>query len=135
MAQKQQMATYAVALLVAMLPVEATAAPYIPTLTGEKFVRDMLAAPDNGAASMRRERAMGYMDGVMDGTAGLLWCPAGQHVGHELSYLAAEQMKSLPADQLKKGAAPLVVAALAKIYPCPIKGSGTLVTIMVSEST
>ena len=95
--------------------------PISPTLTGEKFVRDMLAAPDNGAASMRRERAMGYMDGVMDGTAGLLWCPAGQHVGHELNYLAAEQMKSLPAEQLKKGAAPLVVAALAKIYPCPIK--------------
>jgi hypothetical protein len=31
-------------------------------------------------------------------------------------------MKSLPADQLKKGAATLVVAALAKLYPCPIKG-------------
>lgn len=122
MVRKQQTATYAVALLVAMLPVEVPAAPYIPTLTGEKFVRDMLAAPDNGAASMRRERAMGYMDGVMDGTAGLLWCPAGQHVGHELNYLAAEQMKSLPAEQLKKGAAPLVVAVLAKIYPCPTKG-------------
>ncbi|MGF6274459.1 hypothetical protein ABIB38_002841 [Massilia sp. UYP11] len=122
MARQQRMTTCAVALLAALLPVELLAAPYTPTLTGEKFVRDVLAAPDNGAASMRRERAMGYMDGVMDGTVGLLWCPAGQHVGHELSYLAAEQMKSLPADQLKKGAAPLVVAALAKIYPCPVKG-------------
>lgn len=122
MARKMRMATCATALLAALLPVEVLAAPYIPTLTGEKFVRDMLAAPDNGAASMRRERAMGYMDGVMDGTVGLLWCPAGQHVGHELSYLAAEQMESLPADQLKKGAAPLIVAALAKIYPCRTKG-------------
>lgn len=118
MARKKRVATCATALLAALLPVEVLAAPYIPTLTSEKFVRDMLAAPDNGAASMRRERAMGYMDG----TVGLLWCPAGQHVGHELSYLAAEQMESLPADQLKKGAAPLIVAALAKIYPCPTKG-------------
>ena len=122
MARKNRMATCATALLAALLPVEVLAAPYIPTLTGEKFVRDMLAAPDNGAASMRRERAMGYMDGVMDGTVGLLWCPAGQHVGHELGYLAAEHMESLPKDQLKKRAAPLVVAALAKIYPCPAKG-------------
>lgn len=121
MARKKRMETCATALLAALLPVEMLAAPYIPTLTGEIFVRDMLAAPDNGAASMRRERAMGYVDGIMDGTVGLLWCPAGQHVGHELSYLAAEQMETLPADQLKKGAAPLIVAALAKIYPCPTK--------------
>ncbi|WP_273028253.1 Rap1a/Tai family immunity protein [Massilia timonae] len=122
MARKQQMATYSVTLLAVLLPVEAPAAPYIPTLTGEQFVREMLTALDNGTASMRRERAMGYMDGVMDGTAGLLWCPAGKHVGNELSYLAAEKMKSLPAEQLKKGAAPLIVAALAKIYACPVKG-------------
>ena len=122
MAPKKRMATCATALLAALLPVEMLAAPYIPTLTGEKFVRDMLAAPDNGAASMRRERAMGYVDGIMYGTVGVLCCPAGQHVGHEISYLAAEQMESLPADQLKKGAAPLIVAALAKIYQCPTKG-------------
>lgn len=90
-------------------------------MTGEQFVRDMRPLRDSDLASIRRERAMGYMDGVMDGTVGLLWCPAGQHVGHELSYLAAEQMETLPADQLKKGAAPLIVAALAKIYPCPTK--------------
>lgn len=122
MARKKRIVTCAAALLTALLPVEVLAAPYIPTLTGEKFVRDMLVSPDNGAASMRRERAMGYMDGVMDGTVGLLWCPAGQHVGHELSYLAAEQMEPMPADQLKKSAAPLIVAVLAKIYPCPTKG-------------
>lgn len=64
MARKKRIATCATALLAALLPVDVLAAPYIPTITGEKFVRDMLAAPDNGAASMRRERAMGYMDGV-----------------------------------------------------------------------
>ena len=110
--------------IAAMAPLGTHAAPYLPTLTGEKFVRDMLAEPDSGAASMRRERAMGYMDGVMDGTASLLWCPAGQKVAHELSFVAAEEMKKLPADQLRKSAAPLAVAILAKLYPCPASAKG-----------
>lgn len=110
--------------IAAFLPLGAYAAPYLPTLTGERFVRDMLAEPDSGAASMRRERAMGYMDGVMDGTASLLWCPAGQKVAHELSYVAAEEMKKLPSDQLRKSAAPLAVAVLAKLYPCPANARG-----------
>lgn len=122
MVQKQQRTVCALALMTALLPAEVFAAPYTPIFTGERFVRDMLAAPDNGAASMRRERAMGYMDGVMDGTVGLLWCPSHQHVSHELNYLAAEQMQALPAAQLKKSAAPLALAILAERYPCPRKG-------------
>lgn len=110
--------------IAALIPFGVHAAPYFPILTGEKFVRDMLAEPDGGAASVRRERAMGYMDGVMDGTADLLWCPAGQKVAHELSYVAAEEMKKLPADQLRKSAAPLAVAVLAKLYPCPASAKG-----------
>lgn len=112
------------AMVAALMPAGVHAAPYFPTLTGETFVRDMLAAPDGGAASMRRERAMGYMNGVMEGTVSLLWCPAGQKVSHELSYVAAEEMKKLPPDQLKKSAAPLAVAVLAKLYPCPANPKG-----------
>jgi len=79
--------------IAASVPVGTHAAPCLPILTGEKFVRDMLAEPDGGAASMRRECAIGCMDGLMDGTVSLLWCPAGQKVAHELSYIAAEEMK------------------------------------------
>ncbi|QYG02416.1 MULTISPECIES: hypothetical protein [Massilia] len=49
--------------------------PHVPAMTGEQFVRDMRPLPDSDLASIRRKRAMGYMDGVMDGTAGVRWCP------------------------------------------------------------
>jgi hypothetical protein len=95
-----------------------SATPYRAHMTGEQFVRDMLAAPDGGLNSMRRERAMGYMDGVMDAAVGLRWCPAGAAVPHELNYVAAEEMQSLPPARLKGDAAALVLAVLAKLYPC-----------------
>lgn len=108
--------------LAALFPSAALAAPAIPAVTGETFVRDMLAAADGGPASMRRERAIGYMDGVMDATSGARWCPAGRQVAHELSYVAAEEMKRLPPDQLKGNAAPLALSVLARFYPCAAKG-------------
>lgn len=98
-----------------------SAAPYRAHMTGEQLVRDMLAAPDGGLNSMRRERAMGYMDGVMDAAAGVRWCPAGQKVPHELNYVAAEEMQRLPPARLKEDAAALVLGVLGKLYPCGSK--------------
>lgn len=94
------------------------APPYRAHMTGEQLVRDMLAAPDGGLNTMRRERAMGYIEGVMDTAAGVRWCPRGQAVPHELDYVVAEEMHSLPPAQLKGDAATLVLAVLAKLYPC-----------------
>jgi hypothetical protein len=87
-------------------------------MTGGQLVRDMLAAPDGGLNSIRRERAMGYMDGVMDAAAGVHWCPAGQEVPHELNYVVVEDMQRLRQDQLKASAAALMLDALARRYPC-----------------
>lgn len=96
--------------------------PYVPAMTGEQFVRDMRPLPDSDLASIRRERAMGYMDGVLDGTAGVLWCPAERHVAHELGYEATDQMRRLPPEQLKGSAATLALAVVSKLYPCPKSG-------------
>jgi len=101
----------------------APAAAHPPAMTGEQFVRDMRPLPDSDLASIRRERAMGYMDGVLDGTVGVRWCPTGQHVAHELSYEAAEQMKRLPQEQLKGSAAALALSVVSRIYPCPRPGT------------
>lgn len=101
----------------------ALAAPRVPAMTGEQFVRDMRALPESDLASVRRERAMGYMDGVLDGTVGVRWCPAGQYVAHELGYEAADQMRRLPPERLKESAATLALAVISKTYPCPTSGA------------
>ncbi|MGF6275572.1 hypothetical protein ABIB38_003971 [Massilia sp. UYP11] len=92
-------------------------------MTGEQFVRDMRPLPDSDLATIRRERAMGYMDGVLDGTVGVRWCPAGHHVAHELGYEAAGQMRRLPPEQLKGSAAELALAVVSKLYPCQKSGA------------
>lgn len=100
----------------------AQAAPaYQAHMTGAQFARDMLAEPDGGANSMRRERAMGYMDGVMDAAAGMIWCPAGRAVPHEMAYVAAEELQKAARtdpERLKGSAAILVLSVLGRLYPC-----------------
>jgi hypothetical protein len=92
-------------------------------MTGEQLVRDMLADPAVGRNSIKRERAMGYMDGVMDAAAGLRWCPAGQAVPHELNYVVVEEMQTLGPTRLKGGAAALVLEVLGRRYPCAAAGA------------
>ena len=101
----------------------AWAAPtYRARVTGEQLVRDMMGAPDGGMNSMRRERAMGYLDGVMDAAAGLRWCPVGHAVPHELNYVVVEDLQRLRPDELRGGAAALVLDALSRRYPCSVGG-------------
>lgn len=98
--------------------------PYPVKMTGDQLVRDMLADPnDDKFNSVRRERAMGYIDGVLDSTIGMRWCPAGQPVPHELNYVVAEDIARMPAAKLKSSAAALVIATLARHYPCKSTGA------------
>jgi hypothetical protein len=93
-------------------------ANYRPHVTGEQLVRDMRGEPGVGRNSLNRERAMGYIDGVMDTAAGRRWCPAGKAVPHEMNYLVTEALERLSPAQLKGDASALVLAVLAKEYPC-----------------
>ncbi|WP_313634322.1 Rap1a/Tai family immunity protein [Massilia timonae] len=124
-AQKRGVAAVLGALVLAWAAPAAGApqSPHVPAMTGEQFVRDLRPLPDSDLASIRRERAMGYMDGVLDGTAGVRWCPAGDHVPHELGYEAADHMRRLPPEQLKGSAATLALAVVSKLYPCPKSGA------------
>ena len=113
-------------LLTASFPISQYAqatAPYRPRLTGEQLVRDMTADPFVGANGIQRQRAMGYIEGVMDAFVGKQWCPAGKAVPHELNYLLTEDIARLDATLLKEEAAALLVAALAKQYPCTQPGA------------
>lgn len=100
--------------LPAMAP--AAAPNYRAHMTGTQLVHDMMAEPGQGLNSVRRERAMGYIDGVADASAGARWCPARQPVPHELPYVVVEEMEK--AGQLDGDASALVLAALGRMYPC-----------------
>jgi len=109
----------AFALALALLAAQAGAAvpSYRAHMTGAQLVRDMQAEPGEGLNSMRRERAMGYIVGVADASAGVRWCPAGKPMPHELPYAVVEEVAKMPA-QLAGDASALVLEALAKLYPC-----------------
>jgi hypothetical protein len=108
----------ALAVAMALLAPQAGAeTAYRAHMTGTQLVRDMLAEPGVGFNSIRRERAMGYIDGVADASAGVRWCPAGKPVPHELPYVVVEEVAKMTR-QLEGDASALVLAALAKLYPC-----------------
>ena len=107
-------------LVVAAATSASTNPPYRHHMTGERLVRDMLADPAvTHVNSVRRERAMGYLDGVKDASSGVHWCPAGHRLPHELNYVLIEEIANSGSDKLKGDAAPLVLATLARLYPCP----------------
>lgn len=99
------------------------ASPYRPRMTGEQLVRDMTADPSVGFNAAKRERAMGYIAGVMDAFAGKRWCPAGKAVSHELDYAVIEEITPLNHAQMQSDAAEQVLLGLAKLYPCNQPGA------------
>ena len=98
------------------------ASSYRPYMTGERLVHDMKANPFEGANGIKRQRAMGYIEGVMDGFAGKQWCPAGKSIPHELNYDIVDEIARLGPARLNGDAATLLVAALAAHYPCARPG-------------
>jgi hypothetical protein len=116
--------TLAIFLTVAEVAATPNRQPHPVQMTGTQLVRDMLADPfADDFNSIRRERAMGYIDGVMDASIGLRWCPAGQPVPHELNYVVVEDMTRLTPAKLNGNAATLVLSILAHHYPCKPTGA------------
>ncbi len=117
------------ALLLALRPANAArdkagpAAGYRPQMTGAQLVRDMLAEPGKGTNSIRRERAMGYIDGIADATVNRDWCPSNKVLPHELNYFLIESIAKLSPARLKGDAAALIISALGRTYPCRTGGA------------
>lgn len=86
--------------------------------TGAQLVRDMQADPRIDINMVRRERAMGFLEGISDATVARDWCPASTAIPHELNFLLVERVARFSPARQKGDAAPLVVAALAAAYPC-----------------
>lgn len=64
----------ALTLLFAATNVEGAA--YRAATTGRQLVQDMQADPSVALNSFKRARAMGYLDGIMDATVSVEWCPS-----------------------------------------------------------
>lgn len=108
----------ALAVVGMLLTQSADAATYRVNMTGRQLVDDVLADPTIALNSFKRQRAMGYLDGIVDTTVNVHWCPERKAVPHELNYMLVEELSRLSADTLKGNAIPFVVDALRKMYPC-----------------
>lgn len=113
----------ALAFLLVILAAISNADPYFANKTGEHLIRDFLGPPDQrgnlkGQDYLEHETARGYIDGVKDATQGTSWCYAGRIKPHELNFDLIDDIKALPAATLKGSAAPLIVDALRKKFPC-----------------
>lgn len=82
--------------LLAVLQTTVVAQPvHRPHMTGQQLIRDMKADPRIGQNAVQRERAMGYLDGVMDAGAGKVRCPVGKDIPHELNYEVTDDIALL----------------------------------------
>lgn len=100
----------------------ATAGRYVDPynwMTGEDVVRRILTVPEKPSDYIERDMAQAYVNGIKDGTAGLIWCFTGSTLPHELNIEIAGALKDkrTPAE-LKGNAAPLIQDELRKRYPC-----------------
>lgn len=114
-------------ILLAMVPVVASADPYFHSKTGDNLVRDFLGPPGHqgelkGQDYLEHEAAHGYIDGIKDATQGTGWCYAGRIKPHELNFELVQTIQRLPPSARQRNAAVLVVNALKAKFPCPPRG-------------
>lgn len=105
------------------LPAIATAAPYIPTMTGDQFV-SIMSQPERRSPDdvVQREKAYSYLDGARDSAEGRVWCDVSQVKTPDLAYELADDIAKLPAAERKKNASLLLLDLLRRQLPCRGKG-------------
>lgn len=113
------MPALAVVLPGALAPLAAAQEQAAPYMTGTQLMHDLLAEPAASVgAGSRRERALGYVDGVLDAANGQQWCPSHKAPSHEIHYLVIEDLMRLAPGDLAGNAAALVTGTMASRYPC-----------------
>lgn len=105
--------------IAALAAATVSAAPYIPALTGDRFV-DLMRRPEPLSAYdyMQREKAYSYLDGVRDSAEGRVWCDVKQLKTPDLTYELADAIGKLPPAERKRNAADLLLDLLHHKYPC-----------------
>lgn len=103
-----------------------------PRLTGKMLVDYWFPPPGAKNAFDRDARtvanfnlAQGFIDGVVDATQGTAWCHDGKIKPDELDAYAMWELRKLPSNALADHAAPLLIEALGKKFPCSSKSEET----------
>ena len=113
--------------LAACLPAGALASiPYVypfNAMTGQEVIEQRLKEPRTQLDYIRREKVEAYLDGIKDGAHGREWCLARPVLPGELNLAVVRRLKATRAPaELKRNAAPLVLAELKRRFPCPKAG-------------
>lgn len=78
----------------------------------------LLAAFQPASAPGEQRYAEGYLAGVADAAQGRHWCDTGRVKSVELDGMVLADLRKLPAARRQREAAPLIVAILARRFPC-----------------
>ena len=94
-------------------------------MTGEEVVAKLLKVPVTDADFRDRDLTHHYLNGIKDGTQGIIWCFSAYILPHELNKeLVAAIKATRTGAELKGNAGPLIRDELRRVYPCgPSQGS------------
>ncbi|KVM75271.1 hypothetical protein WJ60_33625 [Burkholderia ubonensis] len=90
----------------------------VPRVDGVRLLDGMSRADNNPYANAERHVMTGYLAGVVDSTEGKDWCDTGRVKSGEIDSEVLGELRKLPRDALKVGAAGLIVNVLRQKYPC-----------------
>ena len=100
---------------------QAPAYPPAPRLSADQLIGAYQEGQSGGAAADAlpgQRYAKGYLAGVADAAQGRLWCDTGRVKTLEIDAQVVAELKKLPARTRQGDASTLVVAILARRFPC-----------------
>lgn len=89
-----------------------------PRLSAAQLLACFQPGFDSTPDFCERRYAEGYLAGVADAAQGRLWCDTGRVKTVELDGIVLGELKKLPAAARQSDAAALIVAILARRFPC-----------------
>lgn len=113
------------ALSVSAFSVCASAAGYLPAprLSADQLIAYYHDVPPQGASAdpaflLNQRYAQGYLAGTADAAQGRQWCDTGRLKTVEIDAHIVAELKKLPARARQGDASTLIVAILARRFPC-----------------
>ena len=111
--------------LLAALSVSASAAGYLPAprLSVDQLIAYYHDVPPQGASAdpaflLKQRYAQGYLAGTADAAQGSQWCDTGRLKTVEIDAQVVADLKKLPARARQGDASTLIIAILARRFPC-----------------
>ncbi|AYZ65884.1 hypothetical protein EGY31_21820 [Burkholderia multivorans] len=90
----------------------------VPRVDGVRLLDGMSRTDNSPYANAERHVMSGYLAGVADAAEGKDWCGTGRVKPGEIDSEVLGELRTLPRDALKAGAAGLIVNVLRQKYPC-----------------